>query len=134
MRELLRLAAEQGLTVHACHLPEGMLGCYEPDSARIWFDLRLTPFERRSVIAHELGHHHYGDRASTPAIERRADRYAATLLIDPAAYARIERIHPDAATIADEMQVTVKIIEAFRAHCLERRGEVTTVRRRPLSA
>lgn len=134
MRELLRLAADQGLTVHACRLPEGMLGCYEPDSARIWFDLRLTPAERRSVIAHELGHHHYGDRASTPAAERRADRFAASLLIDPAEYARIERIHPDVATIADELQVTAKIVEAFRAQCLERVGEVTAVRRRPLSA
>lgn len=129
MRDLLRLAAEEGLTVHACHLPEGMLGCYQPDSARIWFDLRLTPAERRSVIAHELGHHRYGDRTSTPAAERRADRFAASLLIDPAEYARIERIHSDVWTIADELQVTVKIVEAYRAQCLERIGEVTRVRR-----
>ncbi|MCS0500607.1 ImmA/IrrE family metallo-endopeptidase [Protaetiibacter mangrovi] len=129
MRDLLRLAADAGLTVHACRLPDGMLGCYEPDRARIWFDIRLTPAERRSVIAHELGHHHYGHRGSTPAAERRADRYAAVLLVDPEEYARIERVHPDVHTIADELQVTVKIVEAFRDQCLERRGDATVVRR-----
>ncbi len=130
MRELLRRAADEGLTVHACRLPPGMLGCYEPDASRIWFDLGLTPAERRSVIAHELGHHFYRHRESTPRNERAADRYAASLLIDPEEYARLEPIHPDADTIADELQVTVKIVEAYRALVLARVGDVTYVRPR----
>jgi len=125
MRDLLRRAAEEGLTVHACRLPPGLLGCYEPDASRIWFDLGLTPAERRSVIAHELGHHYYRHRESTPSNERAADRYAAAMLIDPAEYARLEPIHPDADTLADELQVTVTVIEAFRRLVLTRVGDIT---------
>jgi Zn-dependent peptidase ImmA (M78 family) len=129
MRDLLRYAADQGLTVHACHLPAGMLGCYEPDASRIWFDLRLTPAERRSVIAHELGHHHHRHTESTPRSERDADRFAAAILIDPAEYARLEPTYPDAHTLADELGVTVKIIEAYRRQ-LTRVGDVTYARLR----
>ncbi|TXK17186.1 ImmA/IrrE family metallo-endopeptidase [Homoserinibacter sp. GY 40078] len=118
MLELLRLASERGVTVHACHLPGDMLGCYEPGAERIWFDLRLTPHERRSVIAHELGHHHYGHRESTPRNERLANRYAARLLIDPEEYAQAERLYSEAEAIADELRVTVKIIESYRTLCL----------------
>jgi len=130
MRELLRYAAEQGLTVHACRLPQGMLGCYEPDASRIWFDLGLTPAERRSVIAHELGHHHHGHRESTPPNERAADRFAASMLIDPELFAQLEPIHPDAETLADELQVTEKIIDAYRSLVLSRVGDATYVRPR----
>lgn len=130
MRDLLRHAADQGLTVHACRLPQGMLGCYEPDAARIWFDLGLTPAERRSVIAHELGHHHHGHRESTPRNERDADRFAASMLIDPGEYAQLEPIHPDVFTLADELQVTVKIVEAYRSLVLSRVGDITYVRPR----
>jgi Zn-dependent peptidase ImmA (M78 family) len=130
MRDLLRIAADEGLTVHATRLPSGYLGFYEPDASRIWFDLGLTPAERRSVIAHELGHHRYRHRESTPRNERDADRFAASMLIDPEAYEQLEQIYPDAHTLADELQVTVKIIEAYRNLVLARVGDVTYVRPR----
>lgn len=130
MRDLLRFAADEGLTVHATRLPPGYLGFYEPDARRIWFDLGLTPAERRSVIAHELGHHHYGHRESTPRNERDADRYAASMLIAPDDYERLERIHPDVHTLADELDVTVKIVEAFRHLVLARVGDTTYARPR----
>lgn len=130
MHHLLRYAADEGLTVHATRLPPGFLGFYEPDASRIWFDLGLTPAERRSTIAHELGHHYYRHRESTPSNERAADRFAASMLIDPDEYAKLEPIHPDAETLADELQVTVKIVEAFRHLVLARVGDVTYARPR----
>lgn len=130
MRELLRLAAERGLTVHAGHLEDGILGMYSPDEARIYFDIRLTPSERRSVLAHELGHAHYGHRCDTPATERQADIYAAQLLIDHAHYAEAASINPDQHHIAEELGVTVDVIFTYETSCLTRVRGATYARPR----
>jgi len=45
---------------------------------------RLDPVMRSIVIAHELGHLCLGHRAPTSAAERRADAFAAVLLMPPA--------------------------------------------------
>lgn len=136
VHDLLDFAAQAGMTVTTARLPEGMLGCYLPACSTICLDTGLTPAERRSVLAHELGHVHYGHACSDPpagvpalravaAQERQADAFAARLVIDPAEYARLERIDPDADAIADELGVTVDLIEAYRRHCLTRvRGGV----------
>lgn len=120
MRELIRLSAEQGLTVHAAHLPDDVLGYYSPDEARIYFDLKLTNDERRSTVAHELGHAHYGHGCDSDANERQADSYAARLLIDPDAYAALKRFNPDQHHLAEELRVTVDVIYAYEERCLTR--------------
>ncbi|WP_137843815.1 ImmA/IrrE family metallo-endopeptidase [Microbacterium sp. 2FI] len=126
MRQLLRVAAEYGVSVHFAHLDED-LGCFVPDEQRVYLDLRLTPAQRRSVLAHELGHVHYGHHADSPLAERQADIYAARLLIDPAEYARLERINPDQHHIADELGVTIDVIYTFETNCLTRLRGVTYV-------
>lgn len=124
------MAARAGLEVHAIVMPDGDLGYYAADEGRIYFNLRCTPSERRSVLAHELGHHHYGHVGDSPANERQADRFAATLLVNPVDYAELERINHDASWIADELNVTVGVIHDYRRFCLHRMGDVTYSRPR----
>jgi Zn-dependent peptidase ImmA (M78 family) len=125
VRDLLAKAAEYGLRVHGAHLSDGKIGAYAPELGRVYFDLSLTVPERRSVIAHELGHHHYGHDCDSPANERQADAYAARLLINPAWYAELEAIDSDAAWIAEEMNVAPWVVEAFRRHCVQKLEHVT---------
>lgn len=120
MRELLTKAAEYGLTVHGSHMTGGKVGRFVPGLKRIYFDLSLTLAERRTVIAHELGHAHYGHAEDSEVNERQADAYAAALLVDPHWYAELEAINHDAEWIADEMTVTAYCIIDFRSYCLTR--------------
>ncbi|WP_181440376.1 ImmA/IrrE family metallo-endopeptidase [Curtobacterium sp. MCLR17_042] len=122
------VAGELGVRITHAHLPGNMIGCYNPLEERVYADLRLTPFERRSVIAHELGHVYYGhtcDLGMASAIERQADAFAASLLIDPIEYARCEMFNADVHAIADDLCVTVDIVKAFRRHILNRISDRT---------
>ncbi|MBT2485773.1 MULTISPECIES: ImmA/IrrE family metallo-endopeptidase [unclassified Microbacterium] len=125
------MAARAGLEVHAIDMPEGDLGYYAADEQRIYFNLICTPDERRAVIAHELGHHHYGHACGDhPPNERQADAYAATLLVAPDLYAELEQINSHAEWIAEEMGVTPEVILDYRTYCLQRLGRVTYTRAR----
>ncbi|MCM3657774.1 ImmA/IrrE family metallo-endopeptidase [Agromyces mediolanus] len=125
MRELVRVAASMGLRLHCAHLPDDTLGYYAPDEARIYFDMRLTPIERRSVVAHELGHAHYGHTCSNASTERQAKIYAARLLINARDYAGLERVNPDQHHLAEELGVTAELVEIFETYCLTRLRGVT---------
>jgi Zn-dependent peptidase ImmA (M78 family) len=130
-------AATLGVRVVMTHMPDGFLGGYSPLESRIYLDLGLTPCERRSVLAHELGHVYYGhtcDEGPDSPIERQADTYAATLLVRPEDYAQLERISPDVHYIAEELNVTPDIVHAFRRHVLQRLGARTYAGRRFVSA
>lgn len=125
MRRLLSIASSYGLAVHGAHLTGGRIGRYIPELRRIYFDLSLTLPERRTVIAHEIGHAHHGHDCDSDANDRQADAFAARLLIDPEWYAALERINHDANWIAEEMNVTAYAIEDYRRYCLQRIGDVT---------
>lgn len=125
MRQLLARAWEAGLEVHGAHLPPPRVGSYFPDLRRIYFDLKLTYAHRRTVIAHELGHAYYGHTCDSGRHERLADKYAATLLVNPEWYAELEGINPDAEWIAEEMNVAPYAIVDYRRYCLQRIGDVT---------
>lgn len=130
MRQLISIAARYGLRVHGAHLEGDKLGAYAPELNRIYFDLSCSHAERRSVIAHELGHHYYGHDCDDARSEAQADAYAAQLLIDPEWYAELEGINPDAEWIAEEMLVAPWVILDFRRYCLQRLGHVTYARPR----
>lgn len=137
MKELLHRAAALGVRVVMTHMPEGLLGGYSPIENRIYLDLGLTPCERRSVLAHELGHVYYGhtcDQGPNSPIERQADTYAATLLVHPEDYAQLEQISPDVHYIAEELNVTPDTVHAFRRYVLQRLGARTYAGRRLVSA
>lgn len=131
MRELLAHAARLGVSVHVAHLPEPYRGWYDVDSARVLYDFDLTPIEQQCVLAHELGHVHHGHECEdNPMHERKADIYAARLLIHPAEYAELERVNPDQHHLADELGVTVDLVRVYETHCLTRLRGVTYARSR----
>jgi Zn-dependent peptidase ImmA (M78 family) len=125
MKTLIQHATSLGLRVHAAHLDGDDLGLYSPDEGRIYFDIRLTPNERCSVLAHELGHAHYGHDCRSAKHERQARAYAARLLIDPQAYAELEMQGVAPADIADELNVTEQVVDDYRSMCLSRIGRTT---------
>lgn len=127
MRDLLNLAASYGVRVEMCHI-EDALGFYDHEEGRVYVDIALTPNEKRATLAHELGHVHYGhscDAGPNSPEERQARAFAAQLLVHPADYAEAEHISSDAFHIADELGVTVNVIDDYRAMCLQRLGERT---------
>ena len=131
MRGLLTHAAELGVRVHVAHLPHPYRGYYDPDQRAIVYDFNLTPIERRCVLAHELGHAYYDHREfGDDASEKAADAYAASLLIDPAEYARLERICADPTTLAEELQVTEDLLRTFQMNAIQRLQGATYVHAR----
>ncbi len=128
MRELLTHAAHLGVSVHVAHLPSPYRGFYDHENGRVVYDFNLTPIARRSVVAHELGHVFHGHVGyGVRSQEDAADRYAARLLIHPAEYARLERIHHDVQWIADELGVEPDLVRTFQ-RCVTRLDGVTYAR------
>lgn len=113
--QLFRHCADLGIEVEWADLGPVRHGEYRALADRITLNLRLTRRQTISALAHELGHREFGDRCSTPAVERRAWEYAAAFLITPGEYARAERLvgHHEGA-LAAELEVTPKVIEAWR--------------------
>ncbi|GAA4627326.1 ImmA/IrrE family metallo-endopeptidase [Cellulomonas oligotrophica] len=119
MDELLELADRAGIRVDWRDL--GLRrGEYRHGPRLITINSRMSGVLQRSTLAHELGHVHYGDRLNydariAGARERRANAYAARLLIDPGRYAEAERVMgPDAGTLARELEVAQYVVEAWR--------------------
>ncbi|HEY0889428.1 MAG TPA: ImmA/IrrE family metallo-endopeptidase [Nocardioides sp.] len=102
------------------HVEWDDLGCYRRGgydwrSGKIYLSLRLTAAQAVSTLVHEIGHHHFGDRCSSPAGERRAWEYGAAFLISPAEYRAAEaQAGHHVAALAIELGVTPKLIEAWR--------------------
>ena len=72
--------------------------------------------ERRTVstLAHELAHYWYGDTHCSPAVNRRAWRWAARFLIPCHDYAEAELEHHSPGAIAQHLGVTVDVIHALQ--------------------
>lgn len=98
-------------------LPDTHYG-YLATARDIVISSRLTESFQREVLAHELGHLHYGHdlrtRHDLPADERRADLYAARLLISHTEYVFAESLHPDPGAIARELGVTKRLVEIWQ--------------------
>lgn len=87
---------------------------------RWWEDVialhhKLTVAQTVSVLGHEVGHVVFGDVCSTPAVERRAWEYAASMLVTPVEYAAAETlVGCHVGALAKELEVTTKLVEAWR--------------------
>lgn len=118
MEDLLALAAARGLRVVWRDL------CRRNGEFRapglIVLDPRRPGLTQKVTLAHELGHAYYGHAwADDPRVresqEVAADRYAANLLITPAAYAAAERlVGCHAGALARELGVTARLVELWR--------------------
>ena len=121
---LFQHCADLGIEVEWAPLLPYRRGAYHRDGNLIVLNLRLTWAQATATLAHELGHHRFGDTCSTPANERRAWEYGAAMLITPGEYAAAEELvgHHTAA-LALELGVTPKLIEAWQ-RWWEKRGRL----------
>lgn len=110
------------MLVYTRDLPPQRLGAYLDDERTILVREGLTQDLEIETLAHEYIHALHRDRSSHPAIEWRAWREAAQLIVDVRAYAGAETISDSAAWIAHEIGTTTRIVEAFRKAVV--RGEI----------
>lgn len=131
MRKLLAHASALGVQVHVAHLPHPYMGFYDSARKLVVYGFDLTPVQQRSVLAHELGHAYYDHTcADGDAAESAADLYAAQLLIDPAEFAKAERIDPATDAIAEELGVTSDLVHTYKEQVLTRVRGATYARPR----
>lgn len=116
MDRLEKIAESMDLVVYeTSNLP--LNGCYIHHRRVILLRYNTDPVTKRCALAHELGHAYYGDEGPCePRLERRADLFAADLLITKEAYAEAERIHPATSFIAQELSVTPHLVEVWKQH------------------
>jgi Zn-dependent peptidase ImmA (M78 family) len=98
-------------------MEHGVQGAYDADTDTILISSGLTDVQRRRVLAHEVSHARHRDRgcvAPGSPVERRADREAARLLVDPRGYAVAERVCDNVWWLARELDVMPWIINAYR--------------------
>lgn len=107
--------ADLGIDVEWEDLGSKRRGHYRWRDDAIVLNRRLTTAQATAVLGHELGHQRFGDKCSTPAVERRAWEYAAAMLVTPAEYRDAEElVGCHLASLAIELGVTPKLIEAWR--------------------
>lgn len=106
------------VTVSSAILPDGLWGCYDASNSVILIDRRLTYTAKRCVLTHELLHWKHGDTGCSNDCsrqERRTRTQTALLLIDPIELAALERMYDDDLwSIADELNVTMQVLEDYR--------------------
>ena len=104
-----------GLDVEWEDLGDVRRGHYLDDTKTIVLNRTMTSAQTTATLAHEVGHAVFGDRATTPRLERRASEFGAALIITPRQYAAAEELvgcHTGA--LAAELGVTPHLIEAWR--------------------
>ena len=86
--------ARKWANVYELALPADLEGGYDAANNRILISDRLTPIQRRCVLAHEISHarHHDVGCKCDSATERRADMEAARMLVNQLEY-QIGRAH-----------------------------------------
>lgn len=104
-----------GIEVEWADLGDIRRGHYLDDARTIVLNRRLTRAQLTTTLAHEIGHAVFGDRATTPRLERRASEYGASLIITPRQYAAAERlVGHHLGALAAELGVTPHLVEAWQ--------------------
>lgn len=103
------------LTHHTHDTPGFYLDKYRIISTR----KGMAVWDYKSVLAHELGHAHYRDKRNEHLYfderqERRADEFAANLLIDIDTLRHLAPWHgDDMKSLAIDLEVTPKLLDVF---------------------
>lgn len=97
-------------------LPDGVQGGYDAGHGLIVLSPRLSPVQRRCVLAHEISHARHRDLAcrADATVERRADMDAARMLIDQADYMAAEQVNDNPIWMARELDVLPWVVRAYR--------------------
>ena len=117
--DLHRLAESMGVTLRRHN--GGKKGWYDHATRTISTRRGMSIQQYRSVLAHELGHAHHGDTPTgnghyDQRQERRADEYAARLLISPIEFeAAATWHHGHLPAIADELEVTKHLLKTWQS-------------------
>lgn len=107
--QMFQHCADLGLDVTWADLGDYRRGEYWHDDQRIILNRRLTRAQATATLAHELGHHRFGDNCTTPANEARAWEYGAAMLITPIEYRCAEAtVGSDLWALSAELGVTPK--------------------------
>lgn len=114
-----RATANLPVTVSSAILPRGLWGCYDAATNVILIDRRLTYTAKRCTLVHELVHWQNSDSGcsqSQSKCERRTRRQTALLLVNPIELATLECAYgcDNLWQIADELNVTVQVLEDYR--------------------
>ncbi|MDD7587234.1 MAG: ImmA/IrrE family metallo-endopeptidase [Corynebacterium glucuronolyticum] len=108
----------QALQVEVCEtdqLPANVDGWYVDAERVILMRPGLDPWNYRATLAHELAHAYFRDDTSDPRIERRADQWAAQMLITRDEYrAAEEEVGTSIGALAYHLDVTPAVIETWR--------------------
>lgn len=117
--DLHRLAESMGVTLRRHN--GGKKGWYDHATRTISTRRGMSIQQYRSVLAHELGHAAHGDTPTgnghyDQRQERRADEYAARLLISPIEFeAAATWHHGHLPAIADELEVTKHLLKTWQS-------------------
>ncbi len=131
---LFQHCADFGIDVAWDDFGDYRRGEYRWQDDTIVLSPRLTRRQAIATLAHEIGHQKFGDTCSTPASERRAWEFGAAFLITPDEYRAAEaQVGSHTAALAIELEVTTKLVEAWRrwyrrqGHLLEKRDRLEGV-------
>jgi Zn-dependent peptidase ImmA (M78 family) len=94
-----------GVSVVESPCPHGWWGFYDPARHMVTLRPHLGPVQRRSTLAHELGHAYYRHWGTTPKQERQASDWAARVLVTPGEFEAATRIFDAVAAVANELNV-----------------------------
>lgn len=117
--DLHRLAESMGVTLRRHN--GGKKGWYDHATRTISTRRGMSIQQYRSVLAHELGHAAHGDTPTgnghyDQRQERRADEFAARLLISPIEFEAAATWHQGhLPAIADELEVTKHLLKTWQS-------------------
>lgn len=133
MQHLYDYATARGVQIEYCDLRHlGRAGDYHAPTQQIRLQPNMLYRKERSVLAHELAHHHYGDEPNIfgelpKRAEDRADEWAAHFLISIDDYRLAEEKYGHhTAWIAEELCVLERLVTAYE-RTLTRIGGVVYV-------
>lgn len=111
------IALQWASRIHDRPLPDKLEGVYDAEHNEIILSDKLSPVQRRCVLAHEISHakHHDIGCKTDAYTEQRADVEAAKMLISQVEYQTAENIYDgDEILMAKEMNVMPWIIQAYK--------------------